>query len=26
MLDSDHRLLSVLPIMADAFDRFLDHC
>lgn len=26
MLDSDHRLLSVLPIMADAFDRFLDDC
>ena len=26
MLDSDHRLLSVLPIMAAAFDRFLDHC
>lgn len=23
MLDSDHRLLSVLPIMVDAFDRFL---
>ncbi len=26
MLDSDHRLLSVLPVMADAFDRFLDDC
>ena len=26
MLDSDHRLLSVLPLMADAFDRFLDDC
>ena len=26
MLDSDHRLLSILPIMADAFDRFLGHC
>ena len=23
MLDADHRLLSILPIMADAFDRFL---
>ncbi|WP_019868065.1 YqiA/YcfP family alpha/beta fold hydrolase [Methylovulum miyakonense] len=26
MLDADHRLLSVLPIMADAFDRFLREC
>jgi alpha/beta superfamily hydrolase len=23
VLDADHRLLSILPIMADAFDRFL---
>lgn len=26
MLDADHRLLSVLPVMADAFDRFLSDC
>jgi hypothetical protein len=26
MLDADHRLLSVLPIMVDAFDRFLLDC
>ncbi|TAL53322.1 MAG: alpha/beta hydrolase [Methylovulum sp.] len=26
MLDADHRLLSILPIMADAFDRFLSNC
>jgi alpha/beta superfamily hydrolase len=25
MLDSDHRLLSILPIMVDAFDRFLSN-
>jgi len=26
MLDADHRLLSILPVMADAFDRFLSDC
>ena len=26
MLDADHRLLSILPIMTDAFDRFLSDC
>lgn len=26
MLDADHRLLSVLPVIADAFDRFLSDC
>ncbi|MGZ8190732.1 MAG: YqiA/YcfP family alpha/beta fold hydrolase [Methylococcaceae bacterium] len=26
MLDADHRLLSILPIMADTFDRFLTKC
>jgi len=26
MRDSDHRLLSILPEMAEAFDRFLRHC
>ena len=26
MLDADHRLLTILPIMADAFDRFLSDC
>ena len=26
MYNADHRLLSILPIMADAFDRFLDGC
>lgn len=26
MLDADHRLLSVLPQMADAFGRFLSQC
>ena len=26
MLDADHRLLSILPIMVDAFDRFLLDC
>ncbi|QPK63680.1 alpha/beta hydrolase [Methylomonas sp. LL1] len=26
MLDADHRLLSVLPVMVEAFDRFLSHC
>ena len=25
LLDADHRLLSILPIMADAFDRFLSN-
>lgn len=26
MLDADHRLLSILPFMVDAFDRFLGEC
>ena len=26
LLDADHRLLSILPVMADAFDRFLLDC
>jgi len=26
IFDADHRLLSILPIMADAFDRFLSDC
>jgi hypothetical protein len=26
MFDADHRLLSILPIMVDAFDRFLGDC
>ena len=26
MLDADHRLLTVLPIMAEAFERVLCHC
>ena len=26
ILDADHRLLSILPIMVDAFDRFLSDC
>ena len=26
MFDADHRLLSILPIMVDAFDRFLGNC
>ncbi len=26
MYDADHRLLSILPIMADAFDLFLEDC
>ncbi len=26
MMDADHRLLSVLPVMAVAFDRFLSDC
>lgn len=26
MLDADHRLLSILPIMAEAFERFLGDC
>ncbi len=26
LYNADHRLLSILPIMADAFDRFLDGC
>jgi alpha/beta superfamily hydrolase len=26
MLDADHRLLSILPIMTAAFDRFLGEC
>jgi pimeloyl-ACP methyl ester carboxylesterase len=26
ILNADHRLLSILPIMADAFDRFLRDC
>ncbi len=26
MFDADHRLLSILPMMVDAFDRFLGDC
>jgi len=26
MFDADHRLLSILPLIADAFDRFLSEC